>query len=159
MRWRTSEELLVVRINTSLCFSVSVYIAIVLTFTFKMPSCSSNSCQNRSEDHRDLNFYQVPSKNSELREKWIHNIKRAGELPKSTKGFYICSTHFEPHCFKRDLQVNFTQLPSFTYTIYTMYYILYDDYTYKSSCIHHSYTTQNKISTFDSIFCSTTDYF
>ena len=61
----------------------------------------------KAEGNMDVNFYQVPSerRNNDLRKRWLHNIKRAGELP-HTKGFYICSTQFEPHCFKRDLQLN-----------------------------------------------------
>ena len=69
-------------------------------------SCSAFGCTNRSSNCSTVSFHQVPSesRNKSLRKQWLNNIKREGELP-STKGFYICSKHFEPHCFKRDLQV------------------------------------------------------
>ena len=71
-----------------------------------MVNCSAIGCTNRSADHPELSFHQIPSekKNKSLRKQWLHNIRRAGDLPKDTS-FFICSAHFEPHCFKRDLQV------------------------------------------------------
>ncbi|XP_057307529.1 THAP domain-containing protein 7-like [Hydractinia symbiolongicarpus] len=61
--------------------------------------------ENNNERKIRVVFYHIPSakKDKELRNKWLHNIKRSGTLPKDS-GFYICSHHFEPECFERDLQ-------------------------------------------------------
>ena len=71
-----------------------------------MVSCSAFGCTNRSENCPEISFHRIPSwKKKELRKKWLHNIRRVGTLP-SDQSFYICSSHFEENCFKRDLQVN-----------------------------------------------------
>ena len=70
-----------------------------------MVSCSAFSCTDRSENYPGISFHRIPSsKKKELRQEWLHNIRRVGNLP-SDKSFYICSVHFEENCFKRDLQV------------------------------------------------------
>ena len=58
-----------------------------------MVNCSAIGCTNRSADQPEISFHQVPTekKNKSLRKHWLHNIRRAGELPKDT-GFFICST-------------------------------------------------------------------
>ena len=63
-----------------------------------MVNCSAIGCTNRSADQPEISFHQVPTekKNKSLRKHWLHNIRRAGELPKDTS-FFICSTHFEPN--------------------------------------------------------------
>ena len=70
-----------------------------------MVNCSAIGCTSHSADQPEISFNQVPTekKNKSLHKHWLHNIRRAGELPKYTS-FFICSTHFEPHCFKRNLQ-------------------------------------------------------
>ena len=54
-----------------------------------MVSCSAIGCTNRSSN-KEIRFYQVPTPetNPVLRQKWLHNIRRDGELPKH-KSFYI----------------------------------------------------------------------
>ena len=71
-----------------------------------MVSCSAIGCTNRSSN-KEIRFYQVPTPetNPVLCQKWLHNIRRDGELPKH-KSFYICSDHFEEECFQCDLQVS-----------------------------------------------------
>ena len=85
-----------------------------------MVNCSAIGCNNRSEWFTDgsVSFHRIPSKkNNALRQQWLHNIRREGELPKDS-GFYICSTHFEDDCFERDMQViiysHFTYILVFT---------------------------------------------
>ena len=71
-----------------------------------MPSCSAIGCTNRSSKESPRSFHQIPSqnRNDALRKKWLHEIKRKGDLPKD-KSFYICSDHFTEDCFERDFQV------------------------------------------------------
>ena len=71
-----------------------------------MPSCSAINCTNRSSTDKSLSFHKIPSenRNKDLRQQWLVHIKRTGNLPKDTS-FYMCSAHFEPECFKRDLKV------------------------------------------------------
>lgn len=77
-----------------------------------MPNCAAINCTNRTGNNKSKEnvddvvvFFKIPSaeKKNELRKRWSHNIRRTGPLPKDS-GFYICSTHFEPDCFERDLQ-------------------------------------------------------
>ena len=73
-----------------------------------MVNCSAYGCTNRSTVHPELSFHKLPSmKNKILRQRWLHNIRREGELPKDAS-FRICSSHFEDACFERDLQVILT---------------------------------------------------
>ena len=79
-----------------------------------MPNCAAYGCANRSSEDKTLSFHKIPSeKNSKLRKQWLHNIRRTGTLPKDS-GFYICSAHFIPECFQRDMMVrNFSLLIHF----------------------------------------------
>ena len=90
-----------------------------------MVNCSGYGCTNRSTNRPDLSFHKIPSlKNKSLREQWLHNIRRDGQLPKDAS-FYICSEHFEQHCFRRDLQVSSTKYISKTiFTICSAYIFL-----------------------------------
>ena len=70
-----------------------------------MVNCAAFGCTNRSTSRPDLSFHKIPSvKNKVLRQKWLHNIRRTGNLPKDSS-FSICSEHFEEDGFKRDFQV------------------------------------------------------
>ena len=72
-----------------------------------MVSCSAIGCINRSfqSSSNEDSFHKIPSvKKVSLCQQWLTNIRREGPLPKDNS-FYICSRHFEPSCFKRDLQV------------------------------------------------------
>ena len=55
-----------------------------------MVTCSAIGCTNRSSN-KEIRFYQVPTPETSpvIRQKWLHNIRRDGELPKH-KSFYIC---------------------------------------------------------------------
>ena len=58
---------------------------------------------NRSSEDKTISFHKIPpEKNNKLRKQWVHNIRRTGSLPKDS-GFYICSVHFTPDCFQRDM--------------------------------------------------------
>jgi hypothetical protein len=59
-----------------------------------------------SSGDKNLSFHRTPSEknNNNLRPKWLVNMKRAGNLPKDS-GFFLCSKHFEPESFQRDLKV------------------------------------------------------
>ena len=60
-----------------------------------MVNCAAFGCTNRSTSRPDLSFHKIPSvKNKVLRQKWLHNIRCTGNLPKDSS-FYICSEHFE----------------------------------------------------------------
>ena len=75
-----------------------------------MPNCAVIGCVNRSEKNPSLSFHQIPSnKQKEIRQEWLRCIKRGQNekhLPNDST-LYICSEHFEKHCFERDLQVSF----------------------------------------------------
>ena len=72
-----------------------------------MVNCGAFGCTNRAANHPELSFHKVPTnkRNPVLRKRWLHNIRRDGNLPKDSS-FYICSIHFEEECFRRDLQVS-----------------------------------------------------
>ena len=65
-----------------------------------MTNCSAPGCTNRSEDNKNISFLRLPSKSEEIKKKWLQNLKRKN-IPETV---FICSEHFEPHCFKRDLR-------------------------------------------------------
>ena len=82
-------------------------------------SCGAVGCKNRGgkeEKNEDgtvkdktakrISFHHLP-KEKNLRDQWLHNIRREGEIPKK---LVICSEHFESSCFKRDLQVTFHKI-------------------------------------------------
>ena len=70
-----------------------------------MVSCAAFGCTNQSKGNPDLSFHKIPSlKKGLLRKKWLQNIRRERNIPKDS-GFFICSKHFEKHCFQRNLQV------------------------------------------------------
>ena len=71
-----------------------------------MPSCAAFGCTNHSTQNKELRFHQIPGegRDKQLRQRWLANIRRAGELPKD-KGFYICSKHIEDDCYERDIKV------------------------------------------------------
>ena len=74
-----------------------------------MPASAAIGCVNRSgENSNSISFHRIPCQRtrSELRKKWLLNIRRDGQLPKDSC-FVICSEHFEAECFERDLRVSF----------------------------------------------------
>ena len=64
-----------------------------------MPNCGAPNCTNRSGDKENLSFHRIPKK-EDLRKKWVHNLNRKI----LAKNIFVCSDHFEPSCFKRDLR-------------------------------------------------------
>ena len=76
-----------------------------------MPSCSAPDCTNRSKDCPEKSFYRLPCQSKkEQRQGWLAKIKRS-IIPAE---MYICSDHFEPDCFERDLKV-MTFLMNYTF--------------------------------------------
>ena len=65
-----------------------------------MTNCGAPGCTNRSTENKNISFHRLPSKNEELKKKWLHNLKRK-HFPANV---FVCSDHFEPRCFKRDLR-------------------------------------------------------
>ena len=69
-----------------------------------MPNCGTPGCTNRSTTHPEKSFHRLPSiSKKSMRDSWMAKIHRK-LLPKE---IFICSDHFEPECFKRDLKVRF----------------------------------------------------
>ena len=64
-----------------------------------MTNSSAPGCTNRSEGNKNISFHRLPSKSEEVK-KWLHNLKRKN-IPETV---FICSEHFESHCFKCDLR-------------------------------------------------------
>ena len=75
-----------------------------------MSGCAGTGCVNRSRKNPILIFHQIPTnKQKEIKQEWLRRIKRGPNekrLPNDST-LYICSEHFERHCFERDLQVSF----------------------------------------------------
>ena len=68
-------------------------------------NCAAFGCTNRSTSRWDLSFHKIPSvKNKVLRQKWLRNIRRTGNLTKDSS-FSICSEYLEEDWFKHDFQV------------------------------------------------------
>ena len=66
---------------------------------------NNNNNNNGKNSKRTLSFYRVPSQSKDklLRKAWLDNIK---ERNNSIENFDICSDHFEPECFEKDLKVS-----------------------------------------------------
>ena len=68
-----------------------------------MPNCGAPGCTNQSTTHPEKSFHRLPSiSKKSMRDSWMAKINRK-LLPK----IFICSDHFEPECFKRDLKLRF----------------------------------------------------
>ena len=79
-----------------------------------MPNCGAPVCTNRSSTHPEKIFHRLPSTSKKgVRGLWMAKMNQKS-LPKE---LFICSDHFEPECFKRDLKVRFDFLKKFTSTI------------------------------------------
>lgn len=65
-----------------------------------MVYCAAFGCHNDSKKERNVSFHRFP-KNENLRKRWIAKLSRENfEISKHT---VLCSEHFEPTCFERDL--------------------------------------------------------
>ena len=68
----------------------------------KMVSCGVPGCKNRANKTSNKSFHRLPPKSKpELRKNWCVKLKRQ-TIPDVLS---VCSDHFEPECFKRDLKV------------------------------------------------------
>ena len=66
-----------------------------------MTNCGALGCTNRSANNKNISFHRLSAKKEEIKKKWLHNVNRKF-IPETLS---VCSVHFEPFCFKRDLQV------------------------------------------------------
>ena len=69
-----------------------------------MVSCGAIDCKNRSNSGPGISktYHSLPAESKmALRKEWINKIKRQ-IVPKN---IVICSDHFDPSCYERDLQV------------------------------------------------------
>ena len=68
-----------------------------------MPYCCAVGCNNDSKNKNpSISFHRVPLQ-GEIRKKWLIAIKRPDyNLPKVP---YLCSAHFEPHCFNESVDL------------------------------------------------------
>ena len=70
-----------------------------------MTNCGAPNCTNRSDadNGKDKTYHILPAESrGDLRKKWLAKIKRQ----KIPKNLYICSDHFEPECYEKDLRVS-----------------------------------------------------
>ena len=65
-----------------------------------MTNCGALGCTNRSANNKNISFHRLSAKKEEIKKKWLHNVNR--KFIQETLS--VCSEHFEPPCFKRDLQ-------------------------------------------------------
>ena len=65
-----------------------------------MPNCGARVCRSQSITHPEKSFHRLPSLS---KKKW----GTRGYQKLLLKELFICSDHFEPECFKRDLKVRF----------------------------------------------------
>lgn len=68
-----------------------------------MVFCAAFGCTNTSQHRKDLSWHKLPTDEAK-RKIWLIKIGRVGQLP-SGKHFVLCSDHFEPSCFERNLKV------------------------------------------------------
>ena len=71
-------------------------------------NCGAPGCTNQSTTHPEKSFHRLPSlskkkKRKRMRDSWMAKISQK-LFPKE---LFICTDHFEPECFKRDLKVRF----------------------------------------------------
>ena len=65
-----------------------------------MTNSGAPRCTNHSANNKNISFHQLSSKKEEIKKKWLYNLNRTF----ITEKLSVCSEHFEPSCFKRDLQ-------------------------------------------------------
>ena len=78
-------------------------------FTAIMPSCLAFGCTNTTGRTVEKSFYKIPNpKNEKARaSRWLHNMGNARWTVNNfvaSKDRVLCSDHFHPDCFKRDLK-------------------------------------------------------
>ena len=65
-----------------------------------MTNCGAPGCTNRSANNKNISFHRLSSKKEEVKKKWLYNLSRKF----TPETLSVCSEHFEPSCFKSDLQ-------------------------------------------------------
>ena len=65
-----------------------------------MTNFGAPGCTNRSANNKNISFHRLSSKTAEIKKTWLHNLNRKF-IPETVS---LCSEHFEPSCFKCDLQ-------------------------------------------------------
>ena len=63
-----------------------------------MINCGAPGCTNRSTESKYISFHRLTT-DKKIRKKWLHVLKR--EIISQT----LCSDHFQPTFFERDLIV------------------------------------------------------
>ena len=82
-------------------YSLKRYSSIFQVFVDKMVYCAAFDCNNDSRKTTGISYHCFP-KDPSLREQWLAKISRADLIvSKSTR---LCSEHFTPDCYERDLQ-------------------------------------------------------
>ena len=72
----------------------------LFNIAYKMTNCRALVCTNHSTSNKNISFHRLSAKKEEIKKKWLHNLNRKF-IPET---LCVCSEHFEPSCFKRDLQ-------------------------------------------------------
>ena len=80
-----------------------------------MPSCNARGCGNTSGRIKGKSFFKVPDpkKNRESCARWLHNMGNAKWNVNNfvlTSNRVVCSDHFHPLCFERDLKAELCPL-------------------------------------------------
>ena len=74
-----------------------------------MPSCLAFGCANTNGRSVEVSFYRIPDpkKDKARAARWLHNMGNSTWKISNfvaTKDRVVCSDHFHPDCFKRDLK-------------------------------------------------------
>ena len=97
-----------------------------------MPNCGAPNCTNRSNEENGKNktFHKLPAESRKnIRKEWLVKIKRQ-HVPKH---LYVCSDHFEPECYEKNMQVSaiaYFHLLFFQVLFLLLYFILFQCYCY-----------------------------
>ncbi|XP_033118575.1 THAP domain-containing protein 1-like [Anneissia japonica] len=75
-----------------------------------MVFCTAFGCKNKSDPTKNVSFHKLPLNRPVLLKKWLVNMRR--DNPVVSKHVAVCSDHFKPSCFKRDLIGELTGKPS-----------------------------------------------
>ena len=70
-----------------------------------MPCCAAWGCHNRLETDKNFSYHHFPDKIKKTKplKKWLQNNERTDDF-KVSKYTVLCSAHFEPHMFQRNLK-------------------------------------------------------
>ena len=73
---------------------------IFFSFFIMVHSCSAFGCQNRDIGASDIRFHSFPTRDPELRRKWIQAVRRVNFNP--TSADKLCSEHFLPSDYRQE---------------------------------------------------------